>query len=192
MSARRCVTISPWASLEADCLRTVLEASGMATVPPDHPAGILVVAVPRYSHSAPQEVVLQTDWRRLPTLLLVEIVEPWNAALSRAIGAAGVISWRAPAGTLLKAVRRVLNGRSVPRDPTLAIADPFLALSGRERDVMALVTLGHQDRDIAVELRLSVHTVRSHVQNSLAKLDLTHRSAAAASARRSTVIRQFF
>jgi DNA-binding CsgD family transcriptional regulator len=43
-------------------------------------------------------------------------------------------------------------------------------LSEREREVMTLVASGLQSGDVAERLFLSPETIRSHVQNALAKL----------------------
>jgi PAS domain S-box-containing protein len=43
-------------------------------------------------------------------------------------------------------------------------------LSNREREVVALVALGLETAEIAVELYVSEHTVRSHVRNAMGRL----------------------
>ena len=53
-------------------------------------------------------------------------------------------------------------------------------LSVRERKVLQLVADGYTNRRIATELYLSEFTVKRHVHNILAKLDLPSRGAAAA------------
>ena len=53
-------------------------------------------------------------------------------------------------------------------------------LSGREREVLALVAEGRSNAAIAQRLELSEHTVKRHVANILLKLDLPTRAAAAA------------
>jgi DNA-binding CsgD family transcriptional regulator/tetratricopeptide (TPR) repeat protein len=58
-------------------------------------------------------------------------------------------------------------------------AAPF-RLSGRERDVLALVALGRTDRQIGEELFISHRTVERHVSNILAKLDAHTRAEVAA------------
>ena len=54
------------------------------------------------------------------------------------------------------------------------------ALTPRELDVLRLVAAGKSNRQIAVELVVSEHTVARHVQNILAKLRVPSRTAAAA------------
>lgn len=53
------------------------------------------------------------------------------------------------------------------------------ALTPREQDVLSLVAEGASDREIAETLTLSIHTVKSHMRNILAKLHLSHRHEAA-------------
>lgn len=53
-------------------------------------------------------------------------------------------------------------------------------LTPRELEVLRLVAAGHTNREIATELVISEHTVARHVQNILAKLRLSSRTAASA------------
>jgi ATP/maltotriose-dependent transcriptional regulator MalT len=53
-------------------------------------------------------------------------------------------------------------------------------LTAREAEVLRLVASGKTNRDIAVELVISEHTVARHLQNMFAKLGVTSRSAATA------------
>jgi DNA-binding CsgD family transcriptional regulator len=64
------------------------------------------------------------------------------------------------------------------------VAEPRLALTQRERDVLNLIAHGGTNPEIARALRLSGHTVKRHVANILFKLELPNRSAAAAFAAR--------
>jgi DNA-binding CsgD family transcriptional regulator len=61
-------------------------------------------------------------------------------------------------------------------------ADGRAELSGREREVLALVARGRTNAEIAGLLVLSEHTVHRHVANILAKLRATSRAAAVAAA----------
>jgi DNA-binding CsgD family transcriptional regulator len=54
------------------------------------------------------------------------------------------------------------------------------SLTRREREVLSLVSLGNQNVDIAEALFLSQETVKSHVQNSMAKLGAHTRAHAVA------------
>ena len=55
-----------------------------------------------------------------------------------------------------------------------------MGLTGREVEVLALVATGKTNREIAAALVISEHTVARHVQNILAKLGVSSRTAAGA------------
>jgi DNA-binding NarL/FixJ family response regulator len=63
------------------------------------------------------------------------------------------------------AVVRVLLGRQRP--------DPIVALTDREREVLALMAEGRTNRAVARRLWLAERTVETHVANILTKLDLS-------------------
>ena len=67
-------------------------------------------------------------------------------------------------------------------------ADPAPHLTEREQQVLKLVAQGATDQEIADELVLSIHTVKTHMRNILAKLQLSHRYDAADYARREGLI----
>lgn len=186
----RSVIVAPWATLEGDCLRHVLRAVDDLIVVREADAGTaaLVLALPRRMPSSPVDMLGGVAGTELPVLLLVDVVDPWTIALSRSVEAAGLVSWRSSVETILSAVRSVAAGRVVAGHNGGSDADPFLNLSEREREVIALVAIGEHDEEIAVRLGISTHTVRTHVQHSLIKLGVTHRHAAAAMVRSSPLM----
>ncbi|MEU6431352.1 response regulator transcription factor [Microbispora sp. NPDC046973] len=68
-------------------------------------------------------------------------------------------------------VRRVWSGQSD--------ADPLRVLSQREREVLAALSRGQSNREIARTLSLSEETAKSHVSRILTKLGLKDRTQAA-------------
>jgi DNA-binding NarL/FixJ family response regulator len=82
-------------------------------------------------------------------------------------------------GEFLDALDRVARGSSVV-DPGLVqelvtarrVDDPLSRLSGREREVIALMAEGRSNAGIARRLLVSEGTVEKHVRSILAKLDL--------------------
>ncbi|HSK95245.1 MAG TPA: LuxR C-terminal-related transcriptional regulator, partial [Euzebyales bacterium] len=61
-----------------------------------------------------------------------------------------------------------------------ATPQPAGRLTGRELEVLALTATGRTNRQIASALVISEHTVRRHLQNIFAKLDVSSRAAATA------------
>jgi DNA-binding NarL/FixJ family response regulator len=66
--------------------------------------------------------------------------------------------------------------RSAASDP---VGGPLAVLSRREREVAALVAIGHTNRQIAAELVVSEKTVESHLGHIFTKLDVSSRAAVA-------------
>jgi DNA-binding NarL/FixJ family response regulator len=103
-------------------------------------------------------------------------------------GARGYVLKRAASGELIHAIRVVAAG-GVYLDPSLGgkiVSDlvcgrpaPGLSrdedLSGREIEVVRLVALGFNNRDIASELDISVKTVETHKARCLKKLGVCNR-----------------
>ncbi len=62
-------------------------------------------------------------------------------------------------------------------------------LTAREREVLHCVAAGSMDREIALQLSISLSTVKTHMRNILAKLHATSRHQAALLAMREGLIR---
>jgi DNA-binding NarL/FixJ family response regulator len=80
-------------------------------------------------------------------------------------------------------VAAVLLGRVVAAGHAAPLPHPLL--TSRELDVVALISRGLSNKEIARELRIELPTVKNHVHHILKKLGLTTRAEAAAWARRS-------
>jgi DNA-binding CsgD family transcriptional regulator len=113
---------------------------------------------------------------------------PYETARARALcGRALMASGDADAGEQeLRAARAVFEQLGAVADAA-AIASLVgessllpAGLTAREAEVLRLVASGKTNRDIAVELVLSVHTVGRHLQNIFAKLGVSTRAAATA------------
>ena len=72
--------------------------------------------------------------------------------------------------------------------PARAAAGDGALLSERELEVLQLLAHGKANADIARELFLSPHTVRNHISNILAKLQIANRTEATAYAIRSGLV----
>jgi len=81
------------------------------------------------------------------------------------------------AGYMLEEFRRL--SRDLPADS----GEPVETLTFREQEVLSLVATGASDKDIAEQLCISLHTVKSHMRNILSKLHVNNRYEAARYAR---------
>ncbi len=87
------------------------------------------------------------------------------------------------AGDTQSAARALRSGLA-PEAPVRIAGEPAaVLLSGREREVLALVAQGLSDSEIAGQLVLSQHTVHRHVANIRNKLGRGSRTAVAEAAR---------
>jgi DNA-binding NarL/FixJ family response regulator len=180
------VSIVPRHTLESESLAVVLRAAGVPVDDPDAESTLQVVALPRASRHRIEEVL---DGTPHPNLLLVaEGDDSHTAALAQALHSSGVVSWRKTVAELVSTVRSVAEGGSMPVASKAHSKDPFAQLTARERDVIGLVSLGRSDDQVATLLGISSNTVRTHVQHVLAKLQVSHRHAAAALARKSPLM----
>ena len=107
-------------------------------------------------------------------------------------GASGYLLKNTNRGDLVNAVRSVANGESLlDSSVTSKVIDRLRSLtekqeanevamlSGREREVLALVARGFTNKEIAADLIISGNTARNHVSRILDKLGLNRRSEAA-------------
>lgn len=72
----------------------------------------------------------------------------------------------------------------IQRQPAIESAKPVDTLSDREREVLKLIGSGATNREIAQNLFISEHTVKSHLRSILNKLNLRNRQQAAVYAQR--------
>ena len=89
--------------------------------------------------------------------------------------------WSGDSSSVARALRSALAPKAPSRPTALP---PSVQLSGREREVLALIANGLSDQEIADHLTLSHHTVHRHVANIRNKLGRASRTAAVAEAAR--------
>jgi RNA polymerase sigma factor (sigma-70 family) len=108
-------------------------------------------------------------------------------------GALGYLLKDAPAETLIETIRRVQAGEAFiqPEIASRALreimrpdAHAIEPLSEREREVLVLLAQGLANKDIAEKLVITEGTVKNHVSNILAKLQVENRTQAADIARK--------
>jgi DNA-binding NarL/FixJ family response regulator len=107
-------------------------------------------------------------------------------------GAMGYLVKDMMVAEVVKAIRQVMAGRrGIPPvvAATLAEHTPRIALTPRETEVIALMSAGLTNAQIASRIGRAEETVKVHVKNILQKLDARDRTAAVAIAARRGFIR---
>jgi DNA-binding NarL/FixJ family response regulator len=135
--------------------------------------------------------------RRWPRVGVLVLIQPGREHIETALraGADGYVLLDEECAELFNAVQRIASGRSYISPATLdrmvtsyrATTEPHSrrfpapeVLTGREREVIAMIAKGYRTREMAQLLCLSHKTVEKHRANLMRKLGL--RSAAAAAA----------
>jgi DNA-binding NarL/FixJ family response regulator len=103
--------------------------------------------------------------------------------VARTAGAAGFISKDWSAVDVVRAVRRVSQGQEV-----FAEAPLDSPLSEREQEVLSLIATGSTNKEIAVTLHLSPHTVKEHTSAIYRKLNVRNRAEATRQAQRLKIL----
>jgi len=130
---------------------------------------------------------LRAHGGRTRVLVLTSTAGSSGPALALQAGASGFLYKDVDPDALVRAIRSVHDGHTVlaPEAAGLMAARPgggargMAALTGREREVLALLAAGRSNREIARSLRVAEKTVKSHVSNVLAKLGVADRTQAA-------------
>lgn len=127
-------------------------------------------------------------------LILTMFDEDESVFQAMRAGARGYLLKGADQDDIVRAVRAVARGDAI-FGPALArrligyfqvgrgVAVPFSGLTDRERDVLERLARGRSNAEIAKELFVSPKTVRNHVSNVFAKLQVTDRAQAIVRAR---------
>jgi DNA-binding NarL/FixJ family response regulator len=140
--------------------------------------------------------LIRLDWPEARILILT--VHDEDEKLFEAIksGASGYLLKNTNSEAFLADVRGALAGeaplparlakrlleefsRLANQPPSETAPAPPPELTGREREVLEFVASGATDKEIAAQLTLSLHTVKTHVRNILSKLHTVNRRQAA-------------
>ncbi len=132
-----------------------------------------------------------------PPYILVLTTYDTDADIVQAIqaGATGYLLKDTPREDIFAAVRQVAKGESVL---TPVVASRLMArmrapaeeqLSERELEVLALVSQGHSNQDIAKQLHISAATVKTHLIHIYGKLGVNDRTAAVTTALEKGILR---
>ena len=131
---------------------------------------------------APTLVVHRRSDRAVPYALGRELAVAIPHAALVPLNGSAHFPWAGDADSVVRALRSALDADQTPTghpgEP------PAVLLSAREREVLALVAQGLNDREIAAQLIVSPHTVHRHVANIRHKLGRGSRTAAVAEAAR--------
>ncbi|MDI6520351.1 response regulator transcription factor [Streptomyces coelicoflavus] len=141
--------------------------------------------------SATKQLLRRVDPPRVLVLTTFDNDDDAFAALRA--GASGFLLKNSPAADVVAAIRTVAAGESVVSSrvtrllldrfaaqlgPSADHGDRLKVLTDRERDVLALVARGLSNTEIAAELHVAQATVKSHLGNLMAKLQLRDRAQA--------------
>jgi len=177
--------------------------TGVATMLADHRDRVVVVELDsRMTVSADVDIVLcdsfgfiEGEGIDLPDLVREHngkvVVYSWvrdQEAIARAMahGAAGFVSKGLPALQLVEALEAVHRGEAVTsdpgddRDPRGGADHPgrSAGLTPREAEVLALIAKGMSNEEIAATAFLSINTIKTHIRNTYAKINVTRRPQA--------------
>jgi two-component system nitrate/nitrite response regulator NarL len=121
------------------------------------------------------------------TLLLTASIQPDDLVKALQLGARGVVMKDAATQMLMKAIRKVMSGEYwIGRDGVAGLVDTFRAimaeppdrrfgLTARELEIVATVTGGLTNREIAQRFSLSEETVKHHLTKVFGKLGVSNR-----------------
>jgi NarL family two-component system response regulator LiaR len=122
------------------------------------------------------------------TITLILTSHDRDAYLSNMIeaGVAGYLDKKLRAGELIRAIRRAARGEFIFEKEQLLrarrwredVCRKWETLSGREREVLQMLTEAAENKAISVSLGITVNTVEKHLQNVYKKLGVTSRAEA--------------
>ena len=120
-------------------------------------------------------------------LVLTSAASSAGPTLALQAGAAGFLYKDVDPDALVRAIRSVHDGQTVLAPAAAGVVTGLASgrvrgvgtLTGREREVLALLAGGQSNREIARALNVAEKTVKTHVSSVLAKLGVADRTQAA-------------
>lgn len=140
--------------------------------------------------------LIRRQWPLIKVLVLTSFKEEILVESALQAGAISYLLKDVSAEELAHAIRAAHGGRStLSPEAAQALVNaasqppaPGLDLTGREREVLALMVEGLNNTQIAGRLGVSPSTVKSHVSNILSKLGVTSRTEAVTLALRNRIV----
>ncbi len=164
-----------------------------------HPAVVLMDLRMPVMDGIQATAKIRDRWPDIPVLVLTTFDDDGNLFGALRAGAAGYLLKDVSSETLFTAIQAATRGESFLQSTvTGRVVAAFnrlmgpgpvrpealvIALSPREREILALVATGASNKEVADRLCLAEGTVKNHVTNILAKLDVRDRTQAALRAR---------
>ena len=125
-------------------------------------------------------------------LVLTSYATSDGIAKALAAGASGAIMKSAENTELVAAIRKIAAGETCVSAEIQGMMDsdpPVTSLTGRQSEVLQSLTLGLTNKDIAVQLGISIRSVEEHVNNILEKIGAANRAEAVGIALRKRLVK---
>lgn len=129
------------------------------------------------------------DWPKAKIIIVTSFIDDEKVYPAIEVGAAGYLLKTSTAHEIADAIRATQRGERVlePEVTTKMMEkmsrrnDPVLheELTNRENEILMLISEGKSNQEIADELFITLKTVKTHVSNILAKLEVEDRTQAA-------------
>ncbi|MBG6097239.1 response regulator transcription factor [Nocardioides luteus] len=166
---------------------------GLTTMLADYPDRLVVTALPSVRSKAPGVDVILYDTLGLHlsdgsdlvhllqetdanVLIFSRDMRPDLRVKAYSLGAKAWVSMSVHAGELVRAIEMTASGEPIgEREDRLGTV---AGLTTREVEVLALITQGLSNADIAEKLVVSVNTLKSHIRQAYRKIQVTTRSQA--------------
>jgi two-component system, NarL family, nitrate/nitrite response regulator NarL len=179
---------------ELNCEAIVTRASELMTLLSNSATDVAVINADINSKPGAGYELAEAVSKKYPDVRIVMLIEqPTRDATISSLraGACGIFNRQLPIGHFVDCVKHVRDGSiwagptetklllsAIREIPSLSIftQDPSILLSTRELQVVRAAASGRTNREIAVELRLSEHTVKNYLFRAFEKLGVSSRA----------------
>lgn len=180
--------ISTYLSVQPD-IQVVQEATngkdGVAKALELRPDVILMDLVMPEMDGVTATQTIMKAWPQAKVIILTSFIDDEKVYPAMAAGATSYVLKTASAAQIAQAIRQTQEGHPVLApavEAKLANQDEkplYLELTTREKEVLNLIAQGRSNQEIAETLFITLKTVKTHVSNILAKLEVEDRTQAA-------------